>query len=100
MADQITGVLKTKLGSNARFSTTLQCDACICDNTWHEVGLVWDGINRSLFVDGVEVAHDTQVKMAACRGCLHLGASDDLHPGSFFTGLIDDVRIYSHAVKP
>jgi len=100
MADQITGALKTELGSNARFSSMLQCDTCICDNTWHEIGLVWDGTNRSLYVDGVEVAHDAPVNMADCWGCLHLGASDNLHRGSFWSGLIDDVRIYNRAVKP
>jgi hypothetical protein len=100
MADQITGALKTELGSDARFSSTLQCDTSICDGTWHEIGLVWDGTNRSLYVDGVEVAHDAQVHAADCWGSLYLGASDTLHPGSFWSGLIDDVRIYNRAVIP
>jgi hypothetical protein len=33
-------------------------------------------------------------------GGLHIGAAENLAPGTFFTGLIDDVRIYNRAVKP
>jgi len=31
---------------------------------------------------------------------LHLGAGAHLEPGSFFSGLIDDIRIYNRAVRP
>ena len=31
---------------------------------------------------------------------LYIGVGKDYAPGSFFSGLIDDVRIYNRAVKP
>jgi hypothetical protein len=33
-------------------------------------------------------------------GDLYFGAGKDLDPVSFFSGLIDDVRIYSQALSP
>ena len=31
---------------------------------------------------------------------LYIGAGKNLEPSSFFTGLIDDVRIYDQAIEP
>jgi hypothetical protein len=33
-------------------------------------------------------------------GTLNIGAAEDLAPARFFSGLIDDVRIYNRAVRP
>jgi len=100
MADPLTGALKTELRSDARFSSTLTCYDCICDGDWHQVGLVWDGQNRSLYVDGEKVAEDTQVNLAAGSGGLLVGGCSELNPGRFWTGSIDEVRVYHRAVEP
>jgi hypothetical protein len=33
-------------------------------------------------------------------GGLYIGADKDLSPGGFWSGLIDDVRIYNYALSP
>jgi len=38
--------------------------------------------------------------LAASTGGLYIGAGSGLGPGSFWKGLIDEVRIYDRAVKP
>ena len=72
----------------------------ITDGTWHRVGFVWDGSDRILYIDDVEVARDTQIGLASSEGGLYIGAGKNLEPGSFFSGLIDDVRIYDRAIIP
>jgi len=72
----------------------------ITDGNWHRIGFVWDGSNRILYVDEVEVAKDTQTGLGSSEGGLYIGAGKNLEPGSFFSGLIDDVRIYNRAVSP
>ena len=72
----------------------------ITDSEWHRVGFVWDGSNRILYADGVEVATDAQTGLGSSEGGLYLGAGKDLDAGSFFSGLIDDVRIYDRAITP
>jgi hypothetical protein len=72
----------------------------ITDGNWHRVGLTWDGSNRKLYVDDVEVAKDTQAGLTGSQGGLNIGAASTLAPGTFWSGLIDDVRIYDRAITP
>ena len=72
----------------------------ITDDLWHRVGLSWDGSNRILYVDGVEVARDTQPDLASLECGLYIGSDGSNEPGTFWSGLIDDVRIYKRAVRP
>ncbi len=53
-----------------------------------------------LYVDDVEVARDTQAGPKAALSGLYIGAGSTLAPGSFRSGLVDDVRLYNQAVKP
>jgi hypothetical protein len=48
----------------------------------------------------VEVATDTQSHFRSSYGDLYIGAGKNRDPGYFFSGLIDDVRIYNRAVTP
>ncbi len=81
----------------------LVSESVITDGQWHHVGLVYDyyGLHRSLYVDGIEVAKDTTIVGGeSSEGDLYFGAGKDLNPGSFFSGLIDDVQIYNEALSP
>ncbi len=42
-----------------KFSRPLQSQTVITDGGWHRVGQVWDGTNRILYVDDIEVASHT-----------------------------------------
>jgi hypothetical protein len=46
------------------------------------------------------VAEDTQAALLSSDRGLYIGVGADYAPGSFFSGLIDDVRIYNRAVHP
>jgi hypothetical protein len=72
----------------------------IADGAWHRVGLVWDGGNRILYVDDTEVARDTQNSLGTATAGLYFGAGGQLEPDSFWSGLIDDVRIYDRVMQP
>ncbi len=94
------GKLMTELKAAGRFGTPLFSEAVIIDGDWHRVGLTWDGSTRTLFVDNVEVAKGTQGTLAGSQGGLYIGAGKNLEAGSFWSGLIDDVKIYDRAVTP
>jgi hypothetical protein len=79
----------------------MKSESLITDDKWHDVVIVWDGSRRYLYVDGREVAKDTSdVYAIPSDGNLHVGAGKDLATGSFWSGLVDDVRIYDRALKP
>jgi len=99
LADPADGSLTTKLRFLTKPDLTLKSETVITDGDWHRVGLVWDDSNRILYVDGVEVASDTYDK-GMLMGDLQIGAGKNLEAGSFWSGLIDDVRIYNRAIIP
>ena len=68
------------------------------DGQWHHVGFVCDfnALHRRLYADGAQVAEDaTFVAAQPSNGGLHIGASKDLDAASFFSGLMDEIRIYN-----
>ena len=89
-----------ELKSTGRDANELLSQTIITDGDWHRIGLVWDGSHRTLYVDDVAVAEDTQANLEGSENGLYIGAGTAMEPGSFFSGLIDDVRIYIRAVTP
>jgi hypothetical protein len=78
-------------------------DEKITFGQWHHVGLVWDGRIKSVYLDGIEVAQAivTDAPAAGVHGNTELNIGTSLHSKTyFFSGLIDDVRIYNRAVTP
>ena len=72
----------------------------ITDGKWHRIGLVWDGLRRKLNIDGVTVAEDTLDGLNPLGGGLYIGVGESFEADSFFSGLIDEIRIYKRAVSP
>jgi len=102
LADASGGRLQTSLTEPwGRFPPKpLVSESVITDGQWHRVGFVWDGKSRALYVDNIQVASDTQTSLTKSIGCLYIGAGSTLAAGTFWSGLIDDVRIYNRAVEP
>jgi hypothetical protein len=100
--DAVEGYLMTELKTTGRGSSPLLSRASITDGDWHRVGFVWDGSYRYLYVDGAEVAKDASPlsDLESASGGLYFGVGSALAPGTFFSGLIDDIRIYNRAIKP
>jgi hypothetical protein len=94
------GRLTTEIASPGGNGSPLQSETVIDDERWHRVGLVWDGLNRRLCVDDIVVAEDTQDGLGASGNGMYIGAGKAMESGTFFSGLIDDVRIYNRAVRP
>jgi Tol biopolymer transport system component len=96
------GNLMTELKASGRGGFPLVSQAVITDDQWHRVGLAWDGAYRTLYVDGTEVAKDStpQQPLETANGGLYIGAASNRAAGTFWSGLIDDVRVYDRAVQP
>jgi hypothetical protein len=78
----------------------LTSNLVIADDVWHHIALVTDGAGKCLYVDGLEAACDDQPIIMSSVNGLNIGTGKGLEPDSFFTGLIDDVRIYNQALEP
>jgi hypothetical protein len=96
------GKLMTELMAAGRFGRALISGVVITDGEWHHIGLVWDGSYRTLYVDEIEAAKDAQPQSQpiSANGGLYIGTGKGRETGSFWSGLIDDVRMYDRAVTP
>jgi len=106
MVDLVDGTLKTDLrepgttGRNATYpGPPLTSPTIFTGDDWHRIGFIRDGSNRILYVDGIEVARDIAANLEPASGGLYFGAGTNLESGSFFSGLIDDVRVYETALS-
>jgi hypothetical protein len=101
-ADSSEGKLMAALGSLGRSGGPLLSQAVITDGLWHRIGLVWDGSYRFLYVDDIEVARDTNQlgRIVGSDGAVYLGCGKNLESDSFFSGMIDDFKIYDRVVTP
>jgi len=99
-ADSLEGNLITELKGFGRDTAELLSQAIITDGNWHRIGFVWDGSHRKLYVDDAVVAEDTQTNLQGLENGLYIGAGKAMEPGFFWSGLIDDVRIYNRVVRP
>ncbi|MGB2863031.1 MAG: M56 family metallopeptidase [Sedimentisphaerales bacterium] len=80
----------------------LVSEKVITDGHWHHVGLVYDldKLHRYLYVDGKEVAKDTDyVGVVDSNGGLYFGANKTFDAAAFWSGLIDDIRIYDEVLS-
>ena len=99
-ADSNQGGLMTDLMGNCFES--LESDLVITDGQWHHIGLVYDlaAMKRHLYVDGAEVAVDADFAGGVqTTGALYIGAGPALDAGNYFSGLIDDVRVYEKVLS-
>ncbi len=107
MADIVDGALRTNLRTPATGGRDpkppgppLICTSGVTDGNWHRVGFIRNCSDRILYVDGIEVASDTAETLEFAGDGLYLGAGSSLEPYAFWSGLIDDVRIYNRVVRP
>jgi L-ascorbate metabolism protein UlaG (beta-lactamase superfamily) len=94
------GALATQLKQSGRGGKDLVSAGTITDGQWRRVGLTWDGSARTLYVDDVEVARDTQAGLGGLAAGLRIGGGPSAEPDSFWSGWIDDIRIYTRVIVP
>ncbi len=99
-ANSSDGRLMTELVGSGRFPRPLLSEMTITNGNWHHIGLVWDGYSRTLYIDGVNAAQDTLNSIEGKDNGLYFGVGATLDAASFFSGLIDDIRIFDVAVRP
>ena len=94
------GCLMTDLRLSGRSGCPLQSEIVVTDGTWHRIGFVWDGLYRALYVDDILVAEDPQNDLCSSTEGLNIGCGKNMESGTYWSGLIDDIRIYNRAVTP
>ncbi|MCL5096108.1 MAG: LamG domain-containing protein [Candidatus Omnitrophica bacterium] len=89
-----TFVLTHNNGSNQNWNPSF-----MASTNWQHIAVVWDGFNRTLYVNGALIASKATTGDITSRGddVLWFGAIPKY--GQFYGGALDDVRIYSDALS-
>ena len=98
--DSSGGYLMTEVKGQGRSDGSLLFETTITDGEWHRIGFVWDGSNRTFYVDSIAVAQGMQDSLRSSSNSLYIGTGKAMEPGTYFSGLIDDVHIYNRALSP
>ena len=65
------------------------------NGTWHHVATTYDGTNRRIYLNGVQVAADVPGVNAATAANFRIGSTNN---AEYFNGTIDDVALYNNAL--
>lgn len=100
--DQDGKLLVSLTTTTGRFGIpALATDVIVNDGNWHHVHVTWNGSVRIVYIDGIEAARDseTRVLQTSTNG-LYFGTDYARTAGTFWSGSIDELRIYDNVVAP
>lgn len=101
--DRTTGVTVERYDNSGSRNTAGNLALTRTDTAWKHVDLVLSGTDAQLFVNGQRVVNTTGPKLTdilgASGGILQLGKAN-WGAGEYFSGLVDNLRIYDGALSP
>ncbi len=68
--------------------------------SWHHVAIRWDGVLKSIWWDGIELAEEPGTTRFDAGPVLVGGDIDGSIAVSFFPGVVDDVELHAGALPP
>jgi hypothetical protein len=76
--------------------TIIQGTIALTTNEWFHVALTYDGAEARIFVNGeLDVSTEVSGELTQSNNELRIGRGE---PAGYFVGMIDDVRLYNHAL--
>ena len=89
--DSVRAILSTSEGN-----TTIQGTTVLATNEWIHVALAYDGGEARIYVNGqLDASMSVSGELAESSNEFRIGRGD---PAGYFVGMIDDVRLYNHAL--
>lgn len=74
-------------------------DMDVVDNTWHHLAATYDGRSINLYIDGrLDASAQTSEAVNELTDLVYIGNRTDNVSGRYWTGQIDEVRIYGFAM--
>jgi len=82
-------------------TSTVDSSVSVTDGKWHFMSATYDGTTMRIYVDGVQTGSGTSFSgnLPTQSGNVRVGADYQSTPGNFFTGSLDEVRIYNRALS-
>ena len=82
--------------STSAGETTIQGTTVLPTNEWVHVAIIYDGTEARIYVNGqLDVSSNVSGEVSESNNELRIGRGE---PAGYFVGMIDDVRLYNHAL--
>ncbi len=92
---QSSGMVRTYLNTPAG-DTIVDGTTALAVNEWIHIALIYDGAQSRIYVNGLlDAAMDVSGEITQSDNELRIGRGE---PAGYFMGMIDDVRLYNHAL--
>ncbi len=76
--------------------TIVQGTTVLTTNEWYHVALIYDGTEARIYVNGqLDISMNVSGEVSESNNELRIGRGE---PAGYFIGMIDDVRLYNHAL--
>jgi hypothetical protein len=86
-------------GNGSAWSFTYE-DSSRTDTNWHFIVGQYDGTKTMMYVDGIKQSDEDTLTISHSTGNFLIASLYNNSVGSFFDGLLDDVRIYNTVLHP
>ncbi|MBG6110391.1 hypothetical protein IWX84_001259 [Flavobacterium sp. CG_9.10] len=93
--------LKINTNGKAEMSwngNTITSYSAINTGKWHHIGVVYDGTNAKIYIDGVNKNSVAASAPTSSNNSFLIAAANGIAPTAFFEGSIDEVRIWNVAL--
>jgi hypothetical protein len=87
--------------NNGGTNYTVDSSQSVADGKWHLLTGTYNGTTMRIYVDSVQKGSSTSFSgsLPTQAGDVRVGADYQTVPANFFTGNLDDVRIYNRALS-
>lgn len=95
------GAVRFDVWENSTGNPSITSSGSINNNIWHHLVGTYDGSTVKLYIDGTSAGSTAEAGTGVIYyqpGGIAIGRDGD-NPGKYFSGLIQDVRIYNRALS-
>ena len=99
---KITSTGKIEMSWKNGGTRTITSNTTIPENVWHQVAVIYNGTNASLYIDGVldiSLPLGAPIVETSNTESFIIGAADGVATTAFFEGNIDEVRVWNAALS-
>lgn len=82
------------------WSTAVVSSAALSSSTWQNVLCIYDGTNIKIYINGIQKGTTTQSAAIMSLNYTPLTFGHDFVGSAYYSGQIDDVRIFNYALTP
>lgn len=97
---ELTSADPTKIGAVQSGAGTIVSATAPSVNVWHHIAYVQTGSGVILYIDGAQANTGSNPVQSGAVGVMRIGSFNTTFPTPYWSGQVDEVRVYNRALTP